>query len=311
MTAKESKLPILAILGPTASGKSALAMELAELLGGEIVNCDSRQIYEGMNIGTAKPSAGEMQKVKHHLFNCITPDQEFSAGDYIKSAVPEIKKLWDKKKIPILTGGTGFYYSAISEGLSAIGNDEKLVSELNDTFREKGISELVKILNDVDPLAGQRIDINNPRRIIRAIEIVKISGRPLADAVPIPVLPMANFFPIVVSRPREELHKRILVRIAKMIESGLEKEVKDLIKLYGTDAPGLKSIGYSEWIPFFENKIGINKVAEEILFHTRQYAKRQLTWFRKRPGVPIEDLSIPNKTQEIVKKTVSLFNGFF
>jgi tRNA dimethylallyltransferase len=290
MLGKDKKNLVLAILGSTASGKSSLAIEVAKKFGGVIINCDSRQIYEGMFIGTASPSFEEKKRIDHRLFNFITPNILFNASDFAKLAVKEIKKVWSENKLPVLVGGTGFYYSAISEGLGEAGSDSEIASELQQELSEKGLPFMVEKLKNLDNKAANSIDINNSRRVLRAIEVVLSTGKPFFENKPKQLLPEAFFYPIVVSRPRDVLHKRIEKRIDQMFVEGLEKEVVNIIHSFGRNAAGLSSIGYREWLDYFDEKITEQELKELILVHTRQYAKRQETWFRKKPGVPFTDL---------------------
>ena len=288
-----SKKLVLAVLGPTASGKSSVAIQIAKEKNGVIINCDSRQIYREMIIGTASPTDKEKEEVPHKLFNFLSPKLQFNASDYAKAASEAIKETWAESRLPILVGGTGFYYSAISEGLGEAGSDSDLAEQLQKELEQKGLSYMVEKLKELDSEAANTIDINNSRRVLRAIEIVTSTGKPFSENKPISLLPEAEFRPIVVSRTRELLHERIAFRVNQMIEEGLEKEVKHIIEKYGRDAAALSSIGYREWIDS-ENS-DIETIKEQIIIHTRQYAKRQETWFRKKPGVPITYLDSDNE----------------
>lgn len=300
---------VLAVLGPTASGKTALTLELAKRFNGVIVNCDSRQIYEEMFIGTASPTESEKKQAAHRLFNYISPLKQINAGDYAYAAAEEIKKIWAEGRLPILAGGTGFYYSSISEGLTEVSSDEKLAAELEQQYQEKGLEYMADMLRQIDPEAGQNVDLNNPRRVLRAIEVVKITGRPFSQNQPKPLLSGANFYPIVVTRPREVLHQRIEARIDQMLKEGLEKETRYIVEKYGRDAAALSSIGYREFLDYFDRKITLAEVREQILFHTRQYAKRQETWFRKKPGVPFTDLSAIS-LDDCLKRVATYISSF-
>lgn len=299
MTKDNDKKLVIAILGPTASGKTSIALELAQKYCGTIINCDSRQIYEEMLIGTASPSQKEKESVEHRLFNFLSPKIQFNASDYANLAVKEIKKCWANNTLPILVGGTGFYYSAISEGLGEAGSDSELSKILQEELENRGLPFMVEKLKNLDSSAVQTIDINNPRRVLRAIEVVTTTRKPFSQNKKKLLLPEAEFYPIVVTRPREILHKRIELRINQMFEEGLEAEVNHIINIYGKEAAGLSSIGYREWFDYFNNKINFNELKELILVHTRQYAKRQETWFRKNPGVPFFDLDNENDFKKI------------
>lgn len=293
---------IIAVLGPTASGKSKLAIDIAKKFTGEIVNCDSRQIYKYMNIGTAKPGFEEQQIVKHHLFNLVEPDVKFSAGDYANVAVDVIKKIWQKGLVPVLVGGTGFYFSALNEGISSVGKNDEIAANIEETYKNYGLERLLEELKNLDENAYEMIDKSNYRRVARAIEVIKITNKPFAEAKSSSPLPEAEFIPIVVTRPRKLLHEAIEKRTNLMIDSGLEDEVRKLVKKYGEKSPGLNSIGYFEWFDFFNEKISLEQVREKIIIHTRQYAKRQETWFKKRPGSEIFDLSLVISIENITRK---------
>ena len=293
--------PVLAVLGPTASGKTSAALKIATEFKGVIINCDSRQIYEDMIIGTASPTTDEKKQVEHKLFNFISPKQQFNASDYAVLASQAIKEVWQKQQIPILVGGTGFYYSAVSEGLGEAGSDPALANQLQKELEENGLPYMVSKLREIDPEAAKTVDINNSRRVLRAIEVVTTTGRPFSQNKPKKLLPNAEFCPIVVTQPREELHRRIELRINQMFDEGLEKEVLKIIDNYGRDAAALSSIGYREWLDYFDKKINLDELKNLILVHTRQYAKRQETWFRKKPGIPFDDLSNPKSVEKIIE----------
>ena len=286
MAEAENKKPVLAILGPTASGKTSVALKMAKKHDGIIINCDSRQIYQEMLIGTASPTKEEKSVVEHRLFNFLSPRVQFNASDYAKLAVEEIRRVWKENKLPILVGGTGFYYSAVSEGLGEAGSDSALAKQLQQELEQNGLSYMVDKLRKLDLEAAQTIDINNSRRVLRAIEVVISTGKPFSQNKPVSLLPEAEFKPIVVTRPREILHERIGLRVNQMFEEGLEDEVKLIIEKYGRDVAALSSIGYREWLDYFDGKLDYELLKEQIIIHTRQYAKRQETWFRKKPGVP-------------------------
>ena len=306
MAEKASSYPVLAVLGPTASGKTSAALKIAKEFNGVIINCDSRQIYEGMIIGTASPSDEEKQQVEHKLFNFVSPNIQFNASDYATLSAQAIREVWQKKQLPILVGGTGFYYSAISEGLGEAGSDPALSEKLQKELEENGLSYMVSKLQKIDPEAAETIDINNSRRVLRAIEVVTSTGRPFSQNKPKQLLPEAEFCPIVVTQPRQELHKRIELRINQMFKEGLEREVKHIIDNYGRDAAAVSSIGYREWLDYFDKKISFEELKNLILVHTRQYAKRQETWFRKKPGVPFIDLKLKD-SEKIISEKVAFF----
>lgn len=298
--------PVIAVLGATATGKSSLALKLAQEFGGEIINCDSRQVYKFASIGTAKPEAAQLKLINHHLYDIVEPSVQFNADEYLKLACEKIRLIWGKDRLPILAGGTGFYFSALQQGLGATGKDPKLTAQLQSEHEKLGNTAVVKKLLELDPCAADMVDLNNPRRVIRALEIVIISQKPLALNKPQSPIPEATFHPVVVTRPRKLLHELIAKRVNLMLEAGLETEVKDLFARYGKDAPGLQSIGYSEWCGFFDGNKTIEQVKEDIIIHTRQYARRQEIWFRKRPGTPMIDLSLPNAYANIITSITNI-----
>lgn len=291
--------PLIAILGPTACGKSALALDLALRFELEIVNCDSRQIYREMEIGTAKPGPEERAAVPHHLFDLVAPDERFSAGEYARQATSCCESVWKAGKIPLLVGGTGFYYDALIEGLPEESGDPDLQIRLQERIENEGLQALLDEFDRLDPAGAASIDRRNPRRVMRALELVLAGGRPLAEVRKRHGGIRANIFPILVTIDRESLHDRIAGRVDAMIAAGLAAEARSLIARYGIDAPGLKSIGYTEWA---EPRADEDSIRELIVAHTRQYAKRQETWFRKRPGGIMHDLGRRETSADIAKQ---------
>ncbi len=259
---------LIVILGPTASGKSELAIKLAKKFNGEIISADSRQIYKELNIGTNKLTKKEMGGIPHHLLNIISPNRKFTIANYQKLAKEAINKILKKNKIPILCGGTGFYIQAVVDGIviPRVPPDWKLRKKLE----KKTTAELYKILKKLDPQRAKTIEKKNPRRLIRAIEIITKTKKPVPvlkkSPLPYPVLIIG------IKLPKEELQKRIKKRVEKMIKMGLEKEAKKLIKKYD-QVPPLQTIGYQEW--------SYKNPKELIIRHTIQYAKRQMTWFKR------------------------------
>ncbi len=304
------KKPVLAVLGPTASGKTSLALEIADKFACEIVNCDSRQIYSEMHIGTACPTPEELRRAPHHLFNFLSPAATFSAADFAAAAAACSKEIWARGKIPLLTGGTGFYYAAISEGLGDAGHNPQRAEQLRLLLEERGLAHMVEMLSKLDPSAVGAVDLNNSRRVLRAIEIVESTGQPFIKNLPQPLLSAANFFPVVVTRPRAMLHAAIDHRVNRMLAAGLENEVRQLMEKYGQSAGGLSSIGYQEWFEYFAGKILVKEVKELIIIHTRQYAKRQETWFRRRPGVAATDLSDEKQCAAIFPQIAAFLSKF-
>lgn len=275
--------PYLVVAGPTAVGKSGVAMAVAERLGGEIVIADSRQVYRGLDIGTAKPTGEERFRVPHHLVDVVDVGEPYTAADYCADARRAIAEIQGRGRVAVVCGGTGLYLRALARGLDPIAGDA------SDADREAAAAWVARIpperrharLADVDPATAARLHPNDRQRVERALEVFHLTGRPLSahwkggDAEPL--APVA----VRLSRPRVELHHRIARRLDAMIEAGLEAEARRLWEAGWTpDQPGLDTIGYQEWWPYFEGEIGREEVRRRILVGTRRYAKRQETWFR-------------------------------
>jgi tRNA dimethylallyltransferase len=269
---------LLIILGPTASGKSDLAIKIAKLFDGEIVSADSRQVYKEMNIGTAKPLK---DKIPYYLLNIIEPNKHFSAAEYKTFAYKAIKDIQDRNKLPILCGGTGLYISSVIENWQFPKTPPQ--EELRKELEKKSIKQLFEIYQELDTEGSQSIDKKNKRRLIRAIEVCKANNKPFWQQRKIGN-PLFDTLIVGIKLPKEELKERITKRIKKMIKMGLETEVKSLLKKYGW-IPSLQAIGYQEWKEYFNNKINKKEVQNLIELHTVQYSKRQMTWFKKMKNV--------------------------
>ena len=273
---------IIVVLGPTASGKSALAVEIAKKFGGEIISADSRQIYRGMNIGTAKPTKKELSSISHHLIDIKNPDQNYTVAEYKRDAIKAIKKVIGKKKLPILTGGTGLYIKAIIDNLDIpeVKPNFNLRKKIEKEIGKYGLNFVFKKLIKIDPEAAYIVDPNNPRRVIRALEIALKTKKPFS-AQRKAGRPLFKFLEIGIKIPKIELEARIDRRVDKMIKDGLVEEVKKLIKKYGEGQQSFYAIGYREIIEYSNKKISLDEVIDLIKKNTRQYAKRQMTWFSK------------------------------
>ncbi len=276
------KLPkIIVILGPTASGKTDLAIKLAKKFNGEIISADSRQIYKKMNIGTAKPSKKELEAVPHHLISIINPNQKFNVAVYKNLALKAIKEIQKSGKIPFLVGGTGLYIKTITNNISFPKVPANKI--LRKKLELKNEKELFKIYKKLDSKGARFIDKNNKRRLIRAIEVSKITKQPFWNQRQ-KQKPLFDFLILGINLPKKELNKRIKIRVEKMLRAGLEKEAKKLIKKYGWKTSAIQTIGYQEWRDYFKNKISKKEVEEKIKLHTIQFTKRQMTWFSAQGG---------------------------
>jgi tRNA dimethylallyltransferase len=269
---------LIVILGPTASGKTDLAVKLAKKFNGEIVSADSRQIYKEMNIGTAKPFKKELKSIPYHLIDIINPKQKFNAAIYKKLALKSIEKITQRGRTPFLAGGTGLYIQSILDNMEfPIVPAQK---NLRANLEKKTEKELFKIYKKLDLQGSKFIDGKNKRRLIRAIEVCKVTKKPFwqqrkkGEA-------LFNALLIGIKLSEEELEKRINIRVEKMLKLGLKKEVKKLVKKYGWKIQPLQTIGYQEWQDYFKKKIDEEEIKKQIILRTLQFSKRQMTWFKK------------------------------
>ncbi|MBI3992202.1 MAG: tRNA (adenosine(37)-N6)-dimethylallyltransferase MiaA [Candidatus Lambdaproteobacteria bacterium] len=280
---------LIAVVGPTASGKSELALMLAEALGGEIVNTDAMQVYRGLDIGTAKPDAALRARVRHHLLDVVAPDEEYSAGHYLADARRIIADLRARGRVPILCGGTGLYFRALLFGMADIPPVPPAVRDrVAALLAEQGLAAAHAHLAQVDPQAAARIHPNDPSRIARALEVFQATGRPLSDFHA--AQPFHEAAPGVLSVAcrweRATLYARIDARVKRMLAGGWVDEVRRLLSAgYGPQLKPLRSIGYREIAALLLGQRDEARLAEDIARRTRHYAKRQLTWFNKHPDI--------------------------
>jgi len=289
------QISVLVICGPTGSGKTSLALSLADKFPLEIISADSRQVYRRMDIGTAKATIQEQAAIPHHMIDLIDPDQEFSVAEFVDQAQPLIRQISARGKIPCIVGGTGLYIRDLLGGLAQLpSSDPELRKQLHQREQAEGPGFLFKELQQVDPAAAAEIHPNNIIRIVRALEVCAISGRRISDLKsehrfaeqPYRVLKLAPDF------PRAELYSRINLRTEQMIASGLVDEVKSLATSYSLELKALQTLGYREVVHYLKNDITAEQMVSDIQKHTRQYAKRQLTWFRKETDIIWVDSSM-------------------
>lgn len=272
---------LLVITGPTAAGKTAAAVEIAQRLNTEIVSADSRQFYREMSVGTAKPSADELAAVKHHFINSHSIHDNFTVGDFEKEGLALIESLFQQHDVVLLVGGSGLFIKAICEGFDELPQAPPGVRErLNEAFNEHGISFLQEKLKAVDPVYYNQVDLNNPQRLIRALEVYESTGKPFSSyrTAPVNIRPF-NIVKIGLTLPREQLYERINKRGDQMVAQGLVEEVKSLLPYRHLNA--LNTVGYSELFDYFDGKTTLQVAIDLIKQNTRRFAKRQLTWFRK------------------------------
>jgi tRNA dimethylallyltransferase len=278
-----------ALLGPTASGKSRLALDLAKEFPIEIVSVDSALVYRGMDIGTAKPSAAERAAVPHHLVDIIEPDQSYSAGRWRGDAIRAVTDIVGRNKIPLLVGGTMLYYRALIAGLDALPQAEPaLRAAIDAEAARRGWPALHAELENVDPQAAQRISPNDAQRIQRALEVWRLTGKPLSalQGAPPAALPFALKAAAIIP-DRQRLHETIAARFDAMLAAGLIEEVNNLRKKYRltTAMPSMRAVGYRQVWEHLEGRYDKETLREKAVAATRQLAKRQLTWLRSLPGL--------------------------
>lgn len=279
------KPTVIVIGGPTASGKSGLAIELAKKINGEIISADSMQIYKDMNIGTAKVTEAEKQGIQHYMLDIVSPEERYSVSAYKKEAEEAIEKILKKGKIPIIVGGTGLYIESLIYGIEFQEEeiDEEYRQKLNEIAEREGLEKLYNEAKKIDSHAMEKISINDRKRIIRVLEIYHKTGKTKTEQE---IESRANevkynykLFAITVDR--NKLYKKIEKRVDKMLEEGLIEEVESIKKKYNKFPTAMQGLGYKEVVEYLENKITKEEMTEKLKKETRHYAKRQLTWFRK------------------------------
>ena len=284
---------LVVVLGPTASGKTALALAIARRFGGEIVNCDSVAMYREFEIGTAKPSAAERAEVPHHLVDCVDPLADVTAGEYARQARQVLREIVLRESelrrhLPIVSGGTGLYLRALLEGLSpGPQRSEDLRNKLRGSAKKHGTEHLHRILRRLDPSSASRIHANDVPKVIRAIEVCLASRQPMTELWQQGREPLQGFriLRLGLSPEREVLYARINQRAAKMFEQGLIAETQRLLDEYGDQARPLASLGYTEALQFLHGEADRETALAAAQQAHRNYAKRQITWFRREPDV--------------------------
>ena len=275
--------PLVALVGCTAVGKTDLALDLAQAYGGEIIGADSRQIYRGMDIGTAKPTAAQRAAVPHHLIDIVDPDDGFSLARYQDLALAAIADCTARGKLPLLVGGTGQYVQAILEGwqVPRVPPQPEVRAELEARAAEQGGSSLFAQLQTVDPVAASRIDPQNVRRIIRALEVYLVTGTPISAQQGREPPPYA-IVTLWLDMPREALYERIDRRVDMMMAEGLLDEIRTLQERgYDWTLPAMSSLGYKEFQPWFAGTTALDACVQTLKWNTHAFARRQITWFKR------------------------------
>lgn len=277
---------VIVIAGPTASGKTDLAIELALKVNGEIISADSMQIYREMNIGTAKPTMEERKGIPHHMMDIVYPDEEFSVAQFQKGAKECIKDILSRGKVPIVAGGTGLYINTLVYNItfSETITDWNYRKKLENIAREQGAEALHLLLQKVDPVSAEKIHPNNVKRVIRALEVYETTGKPISQhqMESRQIKPEYDYKIFGIEVDRDVLYSRIDVRVDKMMEMGLYEEVENILnKGYSPDLVSLQGIGYKEIIMAIQGECTLGEAVDKIKLNTRHLAKRQMTWFRK------------------------------
>lgn len=269
---------VIAVVGATASGKTSYAIELAKKINGEIISADSRLVYKGMDIGTAKPTTDEMQEIPHYMIDVVEPEYNYSVGLYVKEAKKHITDIISRGKVPIVVGGTGLYFRVLLENYDL--PDVKPDYELRKELSSYSYEELLEMLTKLDEKAANSVEKNDKKKLIRYIEIIRLAGRPL-DLVRGVKEKEFNVEWVGLNFPREILYDRINKRVDLMIEQGLIDETKKLLQKHGRISNITDTIGYREVLSYLDGELSLDDAKDKLKQNTRNYAKRQLTWFRK------------------------------
>lgn len=308
------KIPVIAIVGPTASGKTDISIKIAKKFGGEIISADSMQIYKGMSIATAKPTLEEMQGVPHHLIDFLPVNQKFSVADFVSCGKRCIEEISASGALPLVVGGTGLYVDSLLQNLTFTGEktDEVTVNRLNAEFDSLGGEEMLSRLRKIDPKTADRLHISDKRRIVRALALFECSGvtmteqyeRSKDEESPFNVLYIGINY-----RDREALYDRINRRVDLMFESGLLEEARQYYNL-SRDTTACQAIGYKELAPYFNGSMSLDECADSLKRETRRYAKRQLTWFRRNENIHWLYPDDYDDKDELFRSAVCLLESF-
>lgn len=298
---------VIAIVGPTAVGKTALSIELARQEGGEVISGDSMQVYRHLDIGTAKVTPAEMAGIPHHLIDICEVDQQYSAARFKQSASRWIKDICQRHRLPIIAGGTGLYIQSLTDNL-ALGNDHddadgaQIRARWEQLAKEKGNTYLWEQLARLDPAASRKIPVGNQRRLVRALEVIEKTGQLFSEQPQ--RARQADFLLIGLNTDRQALYERINARVDQMLQQGLVNEARWLYEQGGATLPAGKGIGYHELFDYFAGQCSLDEAVAKIKLDSRHYAKRQLTWFRNRMPVRWFDLVSGQDTIQDIKSVV-------
>lgn len=310
----DRKIPLAVVAGPTASGKTALAIDIAKRFGGEIVSADSMQIYKYMDIGTAKPTAEERSECVHHLIDFVEPDQDFSVAQYTELAHPVIAGIYERGHLPVMCGGTGLYINSVVDDVTfgKMESDEDMRAELRGIAEREGNERLIEMLAEVDPVSAKRLHPNNLRRVIRAIEFYRLTGVPISEHQEMTKQTESRYRPVMfcIDHDREVLYERINRRVGIMLEQGLLNEVKRLMDMgFTAELNSMQGIGYKELFEYLDGRCSFEEAVENVKRGSRRYAKRQLTWFRRdKRIIMLEPGTAAEKAAEVISREMPEFS---
>jgi tRNA dimethylallyltransferase len=286
---KQKKQNLLILLGPTGVGKSATAIKIARAFNGDVISCDSMQVYRGFDVGTDKIPLDKRAGITHHLLDIVDPRDQFTAADFVKHALSAIQVIQGEKKLPIITGGTGLYLKALIDGLFPEGKKDPHVRvKLEEETKAKGLRSLYKELENIDPVYAKKIGQNDQIRIIRALEVYRTTNKPISEHFSNTRSPIKDFFVLRIGLKleREELYRRIEQRVDRMFTEGIVEEVTTLLGR-GVDeaSPPFRALGYKHVLSHLKGETSLEEAIDNTKKDTRHYAKRQMTWFRKMEGI--------------------------
>lgn len=303
----EAKI-LIVVLGPTGVGKSEVSLKLAGKFNGEIVNCDSMQVYKGFDIGTDKLPLEKRQNIPHHLLDVSEPEDQFTAADFVDLAFASIQEILKRRHLPIITGGTGLYLKALLEGLFPEGKSDLSVREqLEEEEREKGMEYLRQELVEIDPKYAQKVGEKDRIRIIRALEVFRVTGKSMTENFLLTRSPVRDFNIIKLGLKLERMHlyTNIEKRVDRMFENGLVEETKNLLHAgVPENAPSFRALGYSHVLQYLKNEVTLDEAVEGMKKDTRHYAKRQMTWFRKMEGIKWYSPSSISRISSYIEKRI-------
>ncbi len=303
---------VVVIVGPTASGKTALSIEIAKKLRGEIISADSMQIYEKMNIATAKPTTEEMQGIPHHLIGFVPVGESFSVAAYKEKALDAISDILERGKLPIVAGGTGLYVDTLIKNTDFPEYEENGIrEELEKRFLKEGIEVLYNELRTIDPDTASRLHLNDTKRIIRALEVYRLTGQTLTQQCAVSHLNESDYQWCVIgitAKDRQYLYDRINKRVDIMVENALIEEAKEFFSS-ASSKTAKQAIGYKELKPYFDGDVTLQQALDKLKMETRRYAKRQLTWFRRNENIRWLEIDCTDKEQ-LIESAIKIINEY-